>query len=252
MSWHEQLNSDSSGWLLEEDLDNPAIRFFALQDLLDLRGDDPEVEAAQHAVMTSGPVPVILENQHPEGWWDRSGAGYYPKYTGTVWSVTFLAQLGADGSDERVRRGCEQVLEHNRAPYGGFSFNGKNGGMVQCMQGNLCAAMIDLGWQEDERLQGALGWLVRSVTGEGIAPAEEKKAEVRRRILEAAREIFFRDGFMDANLDEIAELAGVAKGTLYRYFDNRDALVVALIAEAYDSMGETIERAVAGRICISP
>ncbi len=36
---------------------------------------------------------------------------------------------------------------------------------------------------------------------------EEKKAEVRRRILEAAKEIFVRDGFMDANLDEIAELA---------------------------------------------
>jgi hypothetical protein len=179
MSWHEQLNSDSTGWLLEEDLDNPAIRFFALKDLLDLPSDDPEVKAAQRAVMTSGSVPVILENQHPEGWWDRPGAGYYPKYTGTVWSVTFLAQLGADGSDERVRRGCEQVLEHNRAPYGGFSFNGKNGGMVQCMQGNLCAALIDLGWQEDARLQGALGWLVRSVTGEGIAPAEEKKAEVR-------------------------------------------------------------------------
>ncbi len=59
---------------------------------------------------------------------------------------------------------------------------------------------------------------------------EEKKAEVRRRILEAAKEIFFRDGFMDANLDEIAELAGVAKGTLYRYFDSKAQIYLAVLS----------------------
>jgi len=59
---------------------------------------------------------------------------------------------------------------------------------------------------------------------------EEKKAEVRRRILEASKEIFFRDGFMDANLDEIAELAGVAKGTLYRYFDNKAQIYLAVLS----------------------
>jgi len=59
---------------------------------------------------------------------------------------------------------------------------------------------------------------------------EERKAALRRRILEAAKEIFFRDGFMDANLDEIAELAGVAKGTLYRYFDNKAQIYLAVLS----------------------
>jgi len=59
---------------------------------------------------------------------------------------------------------------------------------------------------------------------------KEKKAEVRRRILEAAKEIFFRNGFMEANLDEIAELAGVAKGTLYRYFDNKAQIYLAVLS----------------------
>ena len=58
----------------------------------------------------------------------------------------------------------------------------------------------------------------------------EKKALARRRILESAREVFFRDGFMPANLDEIADLAGVAKGTLYRYFDNKAELYVAVLS----------------------
>lgn len=67
----------------------------------------------------------------------------------------------------------------------------------------------------------------RSSPGPG---REEKKAEVRRRILEASKKIFFRDGFMDANLDEIAELAGVAKGTLYRYFDNKAQIYLAVLS----------------------
>jgi AcrR family transcriptional regulator len=59
---------------------------------------------------------------------------------------------------------------------------------------------------------------------------EEKKAQSRRRILDAAREVFFRDGFMAANLDEVAEKAGVAKGTLYRYFESKAELYVAVLA----------------------
>jgi AcrR family transcriptional regulator len=59
---------------------------------------------------------------------------------------------------------------------------------------------------------------------------DQKKAESRRRILEAARDVFFQDGFMRANLDEMAEKAGVAKGTLYRYFESKADLYVAVLA----------------------
>ncbi len=43
--------------------------------------------------------------------------------------------------------------------------------------------------------------------------------------------MFFRDGFSKANLDEVAQIAGVAKGTLYRYFENKADLYVALLAK---------------------
>jgi AcrR family transcriptional regulator len=58
---------------------------------------------------------------------------------------------------------------------------------------------------------------------------DQKKAESRHRILEAARDVFFRDGFMRANLDEMAEGAGVAKGTLYRHFKSKADLYVAVL-----------------------
>ncbi len=72
----------------------------------------------------------------------------------------------------------------------------------------------------------------RARSRSALAPPrrEQKKAESRRRILEAARSVFFRDGFMPANLDEVAELAEVAKGTLYRYFESKAELYVAVLA----------------------
>ena len=73
----------------------------------------------------------------------------------------------------------------------------------------------------------------------------EKRALQRQRILESARGVFFRDGFIAANLDEVASGAGVAKGTLYRYFENKAELYVAVLSANGDAferkMRETIE-----------
>ena len=42
--------------------------------------------------------------------------------------------------------------------------------------------------------------------------------------------MFFRDGFVNANLDEVAAIAEVAKGTLYRHFDSKADLYVAVLS----------------------
>jgi AcrR family transcriptional regulator len=78
----------------------------------------------------------------------------------------------------------------------------------------------------------------------GGSDRERKKVEVRRRILEAAKQVFFRDGFMEANLDEMAELADVAKGTLYRYFDNKAQLYVAVLSRRGRIFEEKLSAAV--------
>ena len=73
--------------------------------------------------------------------------------------------------------------------------------------------------------------MTKSPSEEGTpAKREQKKALQRRRILDAAREVFFRDGFVNANLDEVAALAEVAKGTLYRHFDSKADLYVAVLS----------------------
>jgi hypothetical protein len=47
--------------------------------------------------------------------------------------------------------------------------------MVHCLQGNLAASLLELGFGSDPRLKEALDWLARSITGDGIAPASSKK-----------------------------------------------------------------------------
>lgn len=179
MNYLEKLNDDPLPWLLESDSSNPGVRYFTLRDLLERIPEDPEIIAAMHDVMTSGPVPAILEAQNSEGYWVKPGPGYTPKYRATVWQIIFLAQLGADGNEPRIQAGCEYVLDHTRSKRGGFSISATPGKMIHCLQGNLCAALIDLGWLDDERLVEALDWLARSITGEGIAPYEDTQASVR-------------------------------------------------------------------------
>jgi hypothetical protein len=168
-NWQDVLNDNPIPWLLEPDRDNPSVRYFALRELLDRMEDDPEVQAARVAIMTTGPVPAILDAQYPDGYWVKPGGGYSPKYRSTVWQIIFLAELGADPADERVRRGCEYVLSHSIAANGAFSALQKPvpSGAIPCLNGNLLYALQYLGFRDDPRVQAALDWLARAITSEG-------------------------------------------------------------------------------------
>jgi AcrR family transcriptional regulator len=63
-----------------------------------------------------------------------------------------------------------------------------------------------------------------------IAPITEDSAK-RRQIVEGARSIFLARGFDAASMNDIARAAGVSKGTLYVYFDNKEQLFQAIVQE---------------------
>ena len=70
------------------------------------------------------------------------------------------------------------LLDHALTPQGQFTISGRPSGTADCLQGNLCVALVSLG-VEDSRLAQAVAWMARTVTGEGIAPVEDKRAAVR-------------------------------------------------------------------------
>lgn len=65
--------------------------------------------------------------------------------------------------------------------------------------------------------------------------------EKRDRILASARETFLEEGYEGARMARIASGAGVAVGTLYLYFDSKDALARALTDDLFDRVFAAID-----------
>lgn len=65
------------------------------------------------------------------------------------------------------------------------------------------------------------------------APARKRRKEARpSELAAAALELFVENGFAATRLEDIAARAGVSKGTLYLYFENKEALFKAVIRES--------------------
>ena len=77
----------------------------------------------------------------------------------------------------------------------------------------------------------------------GSRTRRRQRPEVRRAaILDAATGVFVERGIASTSMDEIAHSAGVAKGTVYLYFDSREDLVAALRARLEERLVERAER----------
>jgi AcrR family transcriptional regulator len=73
-------------------------------------------------------------------------------------------------------------------------------------------------------------------------PARTREQVIRdfrtSEILGAARRVIAEIGFGDASMERIAQEAGVSKGTIYLYFDGKEALLVEALKRAFDLLME--------------
>jgi len=169
--WLGHLNGDPRPWLLEES--NPAVRAATLVRLMGRVEADPEVIDARSRAMKTDPIKGILDAQDPGGFWIKPGPGYSPKYRSTVWSFMFLEQLGADPTHERIRTAAEYVLTWTPTAIGGLGCSGAStvpppSSVLHCLNGNLLRALIGFGFLDDPRVQAAIDWETRAITGNGV------------------------------------------------------------------------------------
>jgi len=165
--WKSVLKADPVDWLLETD--NPSVRYFTLSQILDKPLSSSEVQAAKQAIMVAGVVPKILSKQNTSGYWEAPEKFYTAKYKGTVWQLIILAELGADGQDERVKKACEFILENAQdRTSGGFSAwlsvtvgGGRHSGVLPCLTGNMVWSLIRLGFLGDPRVERGIEWIVK-------------------------------------------------------------------------------------------
>lgn len=74
---------------------------------------------------------------------------------------------------------------------------------------------------------------------------EREKAKRREDILQAARDVFFSEGSRRATIDDVAARAEVSKGTVYLYFESKEAILAHLVLEGIDVLAGLLETAYA-------
>ncbi|MBN8866382.1 MAG: TetR/AcrR family transcriptional regulator [Solirubrobacterales bacterium] len=77
---------------------------------------------------------------------------------------------------------------------------------------------------------------------EGEAPRRADAVRNREKVIAAAEQVFAEHG-VDAGIPEIAERAGVGKGTVYRNFESKDDLVAAILTKRMARFEEDINQA---------
>jgi hypothetical protein len=194
--WQSELKADPTEWLLGSD--NPAVRFYTLRDILDYPRDDPVLKEAKEAIRNWNKVKQILNKQSSTGYWESEVEPYIPKYKATYWQIIILSLLGLDKEHEAVKRACNTIwgFQHRDGgfcsikedaalkeyirlkerwtkkgkppiPYLDWAPEAIRESEMTCLTGNICAALIRLGYAEDDRVKSALDWLVAVQNSDG-------------------------------------------------------------------------------------
>ena len=67
-------------------------------------------------------------------------------------------------------------------------------------------------------------------------PITPKGRKTRTRLIESARKVMAKDGYSQMRMADVASEAGLSLGALYRYFDNKEDLLAALVGELHEDL----------------
>ncbi|MGK5555173.1 TetR/AcrR family transcriptional regulator [Actinomadura kijaniata] len=68
------------------------------------------------------------------------------------------------------------------------------------------------------------------------APRSRRGMRTRQALITAAREVFERDGYLDARISDITGTAGVASGSFYTYFTDKEEVFAAVVEQVNEEM----------------
>ncbi|MBN2230521.1 MAG: hypothetical protein JW779_13115 [Candidatus Thorarchaeota archaeon] len=192
--WMSVIDSIPIDWLLESD--NPPVRFFTMRELLEYRKNDSELIETKEDLCNYRVTQKILNRQNLDGSWELPNQPYLPKYKSSYWQIMLLAMFGLERTNKSVERGVEKILNFQQ-PEGGFStmegqqkeyeFVRKRGVkkkdpippyedwrslknremQLSCLTGNVCLALIQMGYEDHAAVKNALQWLVEIQNKDG-------------------------------------------------------------------------------------
>ncbi|MGG4442008.1 TetR/AcrR family transcriptional regulator [Brevibacillus fortis] len=69
----------------------------------------------------------------------------------------------------------------------------------------------------------------------------EQKQQTMQKLIEVAREMFSKQGYADAAMEDIVKQAGVTRGALYHHFGSKEGLFQAVLASVQKEIGDRVE-----------
>ncbi|WP_417817527.1 TetR/AcrR family transcriptional regulator [Tritonibacter scottomollicae] len=79
-------------------------------------------------------------------------------------------------------------------------------------------------------------------------PNPERRAQMRARLIAAARALFVEKGYAEASTPEIVRAAGATRGALYHHFDDKRALFHAVVQQEAEAVTQAIQVAGQGAV----
>lgn len=158
--WRASLNGDPVPWLLEAE--NPAVRRWALLDILGRPANDSEVLEAGTAVAEQPLVRELFARQHPKGYWGEDETKPHTAQ-GAVGVLSLLHMLGIE-PDERTAAGCNSFLKFCQHESGGFSMTKRlRSGIFPCTTGEHLPFLVYFGLESDPHVQAAFAFLIEDM-----------------------------------------------------------------------------------------
>jgi hypothetical protein len=238
MTWKEYLKENVLDWLFEEE--NPSVRYWALQHLLDKKFDESDVLSVQEKIMNSHCVRAILDAQSNDGFWGNPDDMYNPKYRAATHNLLILAELGAKRSPE-IERAIEHLFLFQRTS-GHFlgdlpkTAKGQDSAVKDgcCLDGNILFYMIHFGYLEDSRVQKLIqfqidyyakdegGWMCRAYPIDSTKVFPKNCYMGRVKMLRALAEISQKKQIRELREIIAREVEVVLENGIYRYLRNPD------------------------------
>jgi hypothetical protein len=157
-------------WLLEKE--QPAVRYFALVDLLGRREDDPEARSTRSRIPRVGWAAEQLRRQRPEGFWESHEPTnlrqwvhflYFPKFHSTFWRALVLSDFELNATNPRIKRIADLVFKYKLRFGSPVNFFYEEASI----SGNTALMMTRFGYADDRRVRKLYDWILEDQREDG-------------------------------------------------------------------------------------
>jgi len=165
-----RLLGETAGWLVKSS--QPAVRYYALTDLLEFREDDVEVQNVRAQIPRMGWAHDLLASQKPGGYWEaheprtvKEWVSFlrFPLYDSSIWKGIVLSDLGLTATDPRIRRLADRIFEYKLHLSSEVNLFTEE----VCIVGNVARMMTRFGYGDDRRVRKLYEWMIEDQREDG-------------------------------------------------------------------------------------